>query len=92
MKISTIPELQSVAAWDRVMQFDQTLSPTADLTDDADEITNAISGEHSMGRLCGLDCNQNGSSTIIRRSLMDVDEQSARQEPRPPHYGGVAAV
>jgi|GEM_PF-5232225 len=27
MKISTIPELQSVAAWDHVMQFDQTLSP-----------------------------------------------------------------
>jgi len=29
MKISTIPELPSVTAWDHVMQFDQTLSPTA---------------------------------------------------------------
>ena len=40
-----------------------------------------------MGRLRGLDCNQNGSSTMMRISWMDVDEQSARKEPRPPIMG-----
>ena len=29
MKTSALPELPGVAAWDHVMQFDQTMSPTA---------------------------------------------------------------